>query len=114
MSGSSSDKTEKPTPKRKKEARREGRVAKSQELLAWTSILAGSYLAKYTFNSGTALSRRLMQHMAFAITQADIGLGLKLLGEGLGGYLLTIAPLTLGMMGIGVAGNIAQSGWAGS
>ena len=112
MSGS--DKTEKPTPKRKKEARREGRVAKSQELMAWTSVLAGSILARSTLHSATNLSRRLMRHMAYAITQADPHLGMKLLAEGLTGYLTTIAPLMLGMMGIGIAGNLAQTGWAGS
>ena len=112
--GSSGDKTEKPTPKRKKEARREGRVAKSQELLAWTSVLAGSYLVRSTAHSGAELSRRLMTHMGYAISQADIGLGMRLLGEGLTGYLITTAPLMLGLMGIGIVGNLAQTGWAGS
>src|SRR3954471_9084768 len=106
MSGS--DKTEKATPKRKREARREGRVAKSQELMAWTSVLAGSVLARGTFHSASELSQRLMRHMAFAISQADIGLGLKLLGEGLSGYLVCTAPLAFGMMGVGIAGNLAQ------
>ena len=110
----SSDKTEKPTPKRKKEARREGRVAKSQELMAWTSVLAGSILIKSTAHSAAELSRRLMTHMGYAITQADIGLGMKLLGEGLAGYLVTTAPMMLGLMGIGIVGNLAQTGWAGT
>ena len=41
----SEEKTEKPTPKRRKEARKEGQVARTQELGGWASLLVVAMLA---------------------------------------------------------------------
>ena len=43
----SDDKTEKPTPKRRKEARKEGQVARTQELGAWSALLLVSLKLVY-------------------------------------------------------------------
>ena len=55
MSGS--DKTEKPTPKKLAEARKEGRIARTQDLGAWTGVL-GYVLSRYAFSALEAFSRR--------------------------------------------------------
>ena len=39
-----SDKTEQATPKKKRESRRKGQIAKSQDLTGWASLLVGLYL----------------------------------------------------------------------
>ena len=44
------DKTEKPTAKRKKDARRDGSVAKSPEIASWGLILLASFLGPWVFN----------------------------------------------------------------
>ncbi len=45
---SKSDKTELPTPKKKRDTRRKGQIARSQDLTAWSSVLIGLYLLPYT------------------------------------------------------------------
>ena len=54
------DKTEAPTPKRKREARQKGQVARSPEIVAWGSILAATVLAKGTISRGGKLSETLL------------------------------------------------------
>jgi len=39
-----SPKTEKPTPRRKREARREGQIAKSQDLYGWVAVLGATFI----------------------------------------------------------------------
>jgi flagellar biosynthetic protein FlhB len=43
-------KTEKPTPRRKKEARQNGQIAKSPELSGWALVLAATFLVPFTFD----------------------------------------------------------------
>lgn len=43
-----SQKTEKPTPQRRREAVREGRIARSADVSAWLTVLAVSFLAPVT------------------------------------------------------------------
>ena len=40
MASGDSDKTEKPTPKKLREARKEGNIARSQDVSAWLGLLA--------------------------------------------------------------------------
>lgn len=42
--GGSGEKTEKPTPKKRQEARKEGQVAKSVDLVQWVSLLVATYV----------------------------------------------------------------------
>jgi flagellar biosynthetic protein FlhB len=112
VSSDKHSKTEKPTAKRKREARRDGNVAKSPEIGTWISILAASFLIRNMVRSANSLERRLWRHAGTAISRADMGLGMKLFGESLAGFALTVAPLLLGLMLVGVATNVAQIGWA--
>src|SRR3954470_22691976 len=114
MSSDKHSKTEKPTPKRKKEARRDGGVAKSPELMAWVSLLTASILGKAVIGNTVSLSRRMFLHAGAAIETADIASAMKLLREGMIGVFTVVAPLTLGLMVVGVLGNVAQVGWAGT
>lgn len=45
---SKQDKTELPTPKKRRESRRKGQIARSQDLTAWASVLIGLYLVPMT------------------------------------------------------------------
>jgi flagellar biosynthetic protein FlhB len=112
MSSDKHSKTEKPTPKRKKEARKEGRVAKSPELMAWVSLLTASILGKATIENTIKLAQRMFTHAGLAIQNADEASAMKLFGEGMTGVFTVVAPLTLGLMVVGVIGNVAQVGWA--
>lgn len=48
MAGKKDDKTEAPTPKKKKETREKGQIARSQDATAWASVLIGLYVIPIT------------------------------------------------------------------
>jgi len=102
--------TEQPTPKRKREARKKGQIPRSSELLAWIAIMAASFLFQFTVANGLHMWQGLMAKESTAISTADVGTDLKLLGTGLSGAFGVAAPLVLGLMLIGVIGNFAQVG----
>lgn len=105
-----SQKTEKPTPKKKREAQKKGQVAKSPELVMWLQILATTYVLPWTVSSSTALIRRIMAGLERAAVTLDPGVGMRLFGDALIGSAVAIAPLVGTLVVIGVLGNVAQVG----
>ena len=61
MSGS--DKTEQPTAKRKREARRDGNLARSPEVVAWSQMLAAGVLLPASFSLGRGSLREIMNQV---------------------------------------------------
>jgi flagellar biosynthetic protein FlhB len=112
MSSEKHSKTEKPTAKRKREARKEGSIPRSPEIGAWVSILTASFLIKSTVTSAGSLERRLFRHASLAITKVDVGMGMQLFGEAMAGFVTVVAPLILGLMLVGIITNIGQVGLA--
>ncbi|PPK66496.1 EscU/YscU/HrcU family type III secretion system export apparatus switch protein [Actinokineospora auranticolor] len=92
MSGNK-DATEKPTPKRLKEARSEGQTARTQDLGAWASVLVATWVIPMTltdlFDSSSGVLHKIAKFIA-APDQAD---ALRLLGEAFQGGALAVAPL---------------------
>ena len=111
MSGNS-DKTEAPTPKRKAKARKEGQIPRSQELTSWAALLIAVWMAPVTFGACTRLIERLMRRMGDLIAEPDPREAIGMMGDGMLGALLALAPLTLVLMLFGVVSNVAQIGWA--
>ena len=110
MSGS--DKTEQPTAKRKREARRDGNLARSPEVVAWAQMLAAGVLLPASFSLGRSTLREVMNQVGMAVARPDADSAFRLLGSALKGGLLALAPLALGMVAIGLVGNFAQTGLA--
>lgn len=108
----SSDKSEQPTAKRKRDARRDGNLARSAEVVAWTQMLAAAFLLPACLGLGTRSIRNVMLQVGVLVTRPDIDAGVSLLGKALTGGMLAIAPLALGMVAIGLIGNFAQTGFA--
>ncbi|HYH48753.1 MAG TPA: EscU/YscU/HrcU family type III secretion system export apparatus switch protein [Acidimicrobiia bacterium] len=108
----SSDKTEQPTPKRKRDARRDGNLARSVEVVAWTQMLAAAFLLPACLGLGTRSIRGVMVQVGVLVSRPDLDAGVALMGKALTGGMLAIAPLALGMVGIGLIGNFAQTGLA--
>jgi flagellar biosynthetic protein FlhB len=107
-----SDKTEKPTPKKKREARREGKIARSQDVVAWTALLVGTWLLTATVASTGHLLQDVLHRSQRAIQLHDTHSAMAVFGAALRGALVAAAPLIGGLMVVGVVGNIAQVGWA--
>jgi flagellar biosynthetic protein FlhB len=108
----SSDKTEQPTAKRKREARRDGNLARSPEVVVWAQMLAAASLLPASLGLGMRSLRQVMLQVGVLVSQPDADAALRLLGSGLTKGLLAIAPLAFGMVAIGLIGNFAQTGFA--
>src|ERR1035438_316638 len=84
--------TEKPTAKRKKEARREGQVARTPEVVTWLVILSGTYLVQHTVQSTYIFLDRLWYQIGDAITHPSIAADVAVAAKGAKGALSSMAP----------------------
>lgn len=116
MSKPSGDKTEDPTPKRKRDARKEGRIPRSAELGSWVAMLAATYLLQLTMTSGARRMRDLLLQagQVMSSTDPEPGPAIGLLGEGLTSGVIVVAPLAFGLMALGILVNLLQVGWSPS
>ncbi len=107
---SKSDKTEDPTPKKKREARKEGRVPKSPELTTWAAVLVVSYVLPLALrNAGTGVTG-LFDQMGEVIAQPSSNAAMGMFAPAGRARVGGVFPLALTMLVLGVVGNIAQSG----
>ena len=67
MAADTSQKTEAPTPRRLKEAREKGQVAKSPDLSAWAGMLASVMLLQMAVSRGASTMRGVLEDMGRAI-----------------------------------------------
>lgn len=103
-------KTEKPTPKRRREARREGKVARSPELASWVSLLvAGLLLPPMVRAAGTRFLQLEAQAMQIA-SHPDTAAALRILGAGLTDLLYIVVPTALGFTALSAAVTVGQVG----
>lgn len=109
----SGERTEDPTPLRRREARKKGQVAKSAEVNSAAILLTAFGLLGIVGPQTYQILRTLMEHSFTAISTDDFTLG-TLQNGGLtvsGITAWSIAPLVLSLMLIGVVVNIAQVGF---
>lgn len=116
---SSSEKTEKPSAKKFKDAREKGSVARSPDLVAAVALLAITAMLARTSASGLG---RLQARMAQGLSQFDAtgrgavnanDLTTLLIGD-LGTTALVVGPLLVTAAAVAVAGNVMQTGWVSS
>ena len=103
MSEDWADKTETPTPYRRREARRAGNVARSADLVAAVLALSSvMLLGQY--------GPRVMEAMKLIVAES---LGREAVGSGRIAYLLgtALAPLLAGLTIVAVAANVLQTGF---
>jgi flagellar biosynthetic protein FlhB len=104
------ERTEKPTPKKVKENRKEGKVPRTQELGAWSALLVVALLLSWLVGHGTDQLRELMLRCLALTEDPDPAKVLAMLREG--GVLALMISLALGagVMLVSVAGGAAQGG----
>ncbi len=109
-SGDRHSKTEKPTPKRKKDARDKGQVARSPEIAGWASLLVVIMILPAAF--GYAESRILaVQAMADQVmAHPSVPGALGVIGHGLENAFLIILPFAGLIALIGMMASVAQVG----
>jgi flagellar biosynthetic protein FlhB len=104
------DKTEKPTPKRRREARKKGQVARTPEFGQWLTVLLLSMMIGPLLTHELKAWQEIFEASLRSISSPEPAEALDLLGAGMRHAFYSI--LTLGgiVMVIGVAAAVAQGG----
>ena len=103
-------KTEAPTPKKKKDARKKGGRPASSDLSGWATLLACTYAVPATINSTREVVVRSMLAVGNMATHPDAAMVAPALGEALKGGLFAVMPLLLLCLLVGTLTHMAQTG----
>lgn len=106
----SDDKTEKATPQRMKEVRRKGQLQRSQDLTAWIGLGAVALSLPMVFMRGRSAAVEQLSQVANVAQQPSPELAVKLLGDGLGTIMSTVAPALVVVVAAVVVTAAAQGG----
>jgi flagellar biosynthetic protein FlhB len=104
-------KTEKPTPQRKKEARRQGQIAKSPEVSGWVIVLVATYLLPMTATRVHDSMQEVMRRFPAIAADPDPKAAADALGAGLYGALMGVLPMLVFAAAVGLVVNLAQVGF---
>ncbi len=108
--GPGGEKTEQPTPQRLKKARKDGQIARTQELGTWLGIAAASALLPMVAANGYAEVQELFLQIKAVATKPEVSAIAALLGQALGAFMMTVLPLALGLMTVGLVASASQGG----
>ncbi len=106
----SGEKTEKPTGKRQREAKREGQTPRTQDLASWSAVMATSFILPWAWGHAGRALRELMVTLGALITDPDVPGAMMLMRDGLTIVVSTSAPLLLSTLIISVFATAAQGG----
>jgi flagellar biosynthetic protein FlhB len=111
--GDFEEKNEQATPRRREEAREKGQVAKSHDLCAALTLLGSLIILQFSgesmLESLALLTRKSLDSLATgAITQDSVR---AYYGYASTFLLTAAAPLLLGVLAVGIAANLVQSGF---
>ncbi len=105
-----SQRTEKATPKHRKESREKGKVARSPELGAWASLLVIATLLPRLGGQAADRVDQFLHLVAQAVAHPTTAAAIGVLAKGLGTAAFAALPIVLVCTGIGVATAFAQVG----
>ncbi|MCF6378222.1 EscU/YscU/HrcU family type III secretion system export apparatus switch protein [Nocardioides KLBMP 9356] len=107
----SEEKTEKPTARRRRESRKEGRVPRTQEIGGWATLLLVGMLLPSLLGRELAAIAELM-HQCFTLRgHVEVSDATTLLGRGARHVMVTLVALGTGVMLVGVGSAVAQGGF---
>ena len=107
----SEEKTEKATPKKNKESRKEGQVPRTQELGGWATLLIVGILLPTLLTRELTAIAELMRTCFSLPPDTDAEDALALLGEGATHVMVVLVLLGSAVMVVGVAAAVAQGGF---
>src|SRR6478672_3238698 len=99
------DKTEAPTAKKKRDARKKGNVARSPELVTWGGLLVMSFVVPVAFGLAADQVMDVVNSMTHAIENPEPQAALAMLGEGFRAMLIGVAPIGLAMVAWALVSN---------
>lgn len=104
------DKTEAPTAKRKREARREGQIPKTPELGMWLQVLVASIGIPLVAGRSHGELLGVGRDIQAVSADPDPRLALGILGKGFGLVVTTVVPLAVVLLLVGVISLVSQTG----
>jgi flagellar biosynthetic protein FlhB len=111
MAESAGEKTEQPTPRRRKEARERGQVAKTPELSAWVAVLATTVLLQTMIKRGARALNDVLESMGEAIKHPEPAIAIRFAADSMWKAVGILAPFLLGMMLVAFVTGVAQVGF---
>ncbi len=102
--------TEKPTPQRLKEARRDGQIPRTTELSAWIAVLVFTFLVPAVVRGLADLFHDLLADLQRVIVDPDPAVAVQVLRSATVDSLLLLAPLLGAMVVTAVVANAVQGG----
>ena len=103
-------KTEAPTEKRKRDARKKGTISKSQDLGPWIAVLVGTYALPATVGGTSEAATSAFASLRDLGAQPDTERAVDVLGRALFAGLTAVLPFLTVMIVVGVASHVAQAG----
>lgn len=110
MAGDSSQRTEKPTPKRLREAREKGQIARSPDLSAWAGMLVAVFLVQMTGSIAARVFPEILYNMGQVMARPDAERAWKFTGDSLVKSVAVVAPICVGLMFVTIIVNLGQVG----
>jgi flagellar biosynthetic protein FlhB len=107
--GKREGKTEAPTQKKKKDARKKGTVTRSQDLAPWLMLLVATYLIPWVMSStGRAITSTLsmVRDLSREATAVE---ATKVLGTAMQAAIFAVVPFLIAISGMGLLVNLAQT-----
>lgn len=105
-----SQKTEKPTPQRRKQAHKDGQVPRSADITAWLTVLSFSVLAPMTVERLRQTFETLMRRVPDVMAAPEPDRAVEVLKVAATGAAGAIAPMLFAAMGMAILGGVAQGG----
>jgi flagellar biosynthesis protein FlhB len=105
-----SQRTEKPTPKHRKESREKGKVARSPELGGWAALVAVVALLPRLAGLATSRVSSYLRFVVDSIAHPSTAVAMAVLARGLETAALAALPIVLVCTGVGVLSAFAQVG----
>ncbi|MGY2081447.1 EscU/YscU/HrcU family type III secretion system export apparatus switch protein [Modestobacter sp. SYSU DS0657] len=108
--GPGGEKTEKPTPQKLKQSRKDGQIPRTQELGTWLGAAAASVLLPMLVGSAFDSVQELFVQVGAVANNPDQVALSELMGRGLSAFMTTLLPMALAMMLIGALASASQGG----
>ncbi len=105
-----SQKTEKPTARRLREAKRDGQIARSADIASWLGVLVGIYLLRLTVENTVRLCQTLFNDVDGVVQDPDPAKMLHVFSTGMTKGAMAVAPLALGLLVTGLVASASQGG----
>jgi flagellar biosynthetic protein FlhB len=108
--GPGGEKTEKPTAKKIKDARKDGQIPRTQELGTWAGVAAASVLLPMLVRNSLSTVQELFLKVGTVTAHPEVSSVAGIMSEALTKFLTTLLPMALGLMLVGTAASAAQGG----